>query len=97
MTALVLDILADNENAKSPKGRLHSKTIRRTRKSVQGMWDELGSYARKAYRMSWDTFQLLHETLEEKLIEEFGVKEEGKALYIPNGAIPTQLRLSAAL
>ena len=97
MTALVLDILADDANAKYPKGRCHSKTIRRTRKSVPGMWDELGQYARKSYRMSWDTFQLLHETLEEKLIEEFGFKEEGEALYIPNGAIPTLLRLSAAL
>ena len=83
MFALVLDILADDENAKSPKGRLHSKTIRRTRNSVQAMFNELGSHARKAYRMSWDAFQVLHETLEVKLKDEFGVKDR------PPNNIPT--------
>ena len=64
MFALVLDILADDENVKSPKERLHSKTISRTRNSVEAMYNELGWHARKAYHMSWDAFQVLHETLE---------------------------------
>ena len=98
MTALVLEILDGDKNAKpSLKGRLFgTKNIRRTRKSVEGMWNELGGYARKAYRMSIDAFNFLHETLEDDLKEEFGWGERSRGTT-PNGDIPTKLRLSAAL
>ena len=71
MTVCLLEMLSDEE-FKSVRGRpLGSKNIRRTRKTVESMWEELGCYARKAYRMSMDAFELLHESLEEKLKEEF--------------------------
>ena len=73
MTAFVLDTLDGDNNAKpSLKGRLlGSKNIRRTQKAVEGMWKELGGYARKAYQTIIDAFNFLHETLEDELKEEF--------------------------
>ena len=63
MTACVLDMLTEDEQ-KNLHGRLlGSKTIKRTRKKVIHMWEELGSYGRKAYRMSIKTFDMLHERL----------------------------------
>jgi len=99
MTALVLEILDGDKNAKpSLKGRLFgTKNIRRTQKSVEDMWKELGGYARKAYRMRIDAFNFLHETLEDDLKEEFGGGERSRGGATPNGDIPTKLRLSAEL
>ena len=59
------------------------------------MWKELGNYAQKAWRVSKDTFNILHDLLDDKLNEEFG--EVDKSGRTPNGPIPTKLRLSAAL
>ena len=96
MTACVLEMLNDDE-LKGRRGRmLGSTNIRRTRKSVEGMWAELGSYARKAYRMSMESFDLLHETLRPALDEEFNVGKRARGAS-PNGDIPTKLRLSAAI
>ena len=96
MTACVLDILNDDD-MKAVRGRLlGSKNIRRTRKSVESMWEELGGYARRAYRMTIDAFNLLHETLEDSLKEEFNIRPRACG-GPPNGDIPTKLRLSAAL
>ncbi|KAL7526510.1 hypothetical protein ACHAXR_001523, partial [Thalassiosira sp. AJA248-18] len=63
---------------------------------LDNMWRELGYHARKAYRMSMETFDLLHERLEPALREEFKCqpRKNGSA---PNGEIPTKLRLSAAI
>ena len=96
MTACVLEMLDEEEQGKLRGRMLGAKNIRRTRKSVEDMWSELGSYARKAYRMSLDAFYLLHDTLEDALKEEFnsGPRARGAS---PNGDIPTKLRLSAAL
>ena len=97
MAACVLKLLEDKEDTNPMKGRLlGSNNIRRIRKTLDGMWAELGGYARKAYRMSLDSFLLLHETLEPKLREEFDVHDRSRG-RTPNGDIPTKLRLSAAL
>ena len=73
MAALVIEMLHEDE-LKHLRGRLlGSKNIRRTRKKVESMWAELGCYARRAYRMSLDAFNFLHETLEPALREEFNV------------------------
>ena len=48
MTACVLDMLSDDDT-NTLRGRLlGSKYIRRTRKSVESMWAELGGFARRA-------------------------------------------------
>ena len=46
--------------------------------------------------MSKDAFELLHETLEESMKEEFKLRPRARGRS-PNGDIPTKLRLSAAL
>ena len=97
MAACVLDILENEEAGIIPRGRMFgSKNIRRTRKDVDSMWSELNGDARKAWRMSMDAFDLLHETLEDDLKKEFkvGTRARGES---PNGEIPTKLRLSAAI
>lgn len=96
MAALVIEMLHEDE-LKHLRGRLlGSKNIRRTRKKVESMWAELGCYARRAYRMSLDAFNFLHETLEPALREEFNVGERARG-GTPNGDISSKLRLSAAL
>lgn len=96
MTACVLEMLSEDEQ-RTRRGRiLGLKNTRRIRKSVESMWDELGCYARKAYRMSMESFNLLHDTLEPALREEFNVDTRSRAAD-PNGEIPTKLRFSAAL
>ena len=98
MAACVLEMLGD-EDAKPLRGRmLGSKNVRRTRKKVKNLWAELGCYARKAYRMSMDAFDVLHDTIEDALEEEFKSKDGDRDRGVtPNGDIPTKLRLSAAL
>jgi len=97
MTACVLEMLDGKDSVQPLKGRmLGTKNIRRTRKTVSAMMDELGGFARKAYRMKMDTFLLLHETLEDKLDDEFDVGKRTRGGN-PNGDISTKLRLSAAL
>jgi hypothetical protein len=68
----------------------------RQRKDFKSMWEELGCYARKAWRMTIESFNVLHETLQPKLEQEFKLNERARGQY-PNGEIPTKLRLSAAL
>ena len=96
MAACVLEIMDDREKHFLRGRMMGTKNIKRTRKSVESMWTELGCYARKAWRMSMDAFQLLHDTLEDALKEEFNVKRRKRGAT-PNGRIPTKLRLSAAL
>ena len=96
MTACVLDMLTEEEQKNLGGHLLGAKTVRRTRKTVDNMWREVGYHARKAYRMSMETFDLLHERLEPALRKEFKCqpRKNGSA---PNGEIPTKLRLSAAI
>ena len=42
---------------------LDLKNIKHTRKEVDKIFDELGCYQRKAYRMSRESFQKLHDEL----------------------------------
>ena len=98
MAVCVLEMLGD-EDAKPRRGRmLGSKNVRRTGKKVENLWAELGCYARKAYRMSMEAFDVLHDTIKDALEEEFkskdGDRDRGVSL---NGDIPTKLRLSTAL
>ena len=94
LSAFVIDLLEADDDCK-PVGRLGASTIKRTRKKVEDMWRELGSDARKAFRMNLDTFYLLHDILEPKLLEIFGKSDCPE--QITNGEISTKLRLSAAL
>ena len=96
MSACVLDMLDDDEQKKLQGCMLGSKNIKRKRKTLQDMWAELGCYARKAYRMSMDAFDLLHGILESALKEEFNLVQRALG-STPNGDIPTKLWLSAAL
>ena len=95
--ACVLDILENNNDCEDVIGRvIGSKNVPRIRKSVDDMWSELGSCARRAYRMRLHTLKRLHSILEPFLKEEFDVKDRARG-KTPNGEIPTILRLSAAI
>jgi len=97
IAACVLDMLDSEEEEKSPRGRLlGSKNIRRTRKKVEHIWSELGCYARKAWRMSMDAFDTLHDLIQPELEEQFNIGERARGVC-PNGEISTKLRLSAAI
>ncbi|KAL9186564.1 hypothetical protein ACHAXT_005802 [Thalassiosira profunda] len=94
MTACVLDML-DEDERKHLRGRLvGTKNVRRTRKKVENMFAQLGSYGRKAYRMSLESFLHLHDILEPALREEF---LRGQRTRNTNNRISTKLRLSAAI
>ncbi|KAL7533959.1 hypothetical protein ACHAXR_010297 [Thalassiosira sp. AJA248-18] len=98
MAAAVLHMLEDEDDHKPLRGRMMgSKNIRRTRKEVENMWNELGGYARKAWRMSLDSFKSLHAKLEARLRDEFHAGDRTAGGKTPNGDIPTKLRLSAAI
>ncbi|KAL3772329.1 hypothetical protein ACHAWO_004214 [Cyclotella atomus] len=72
-----------------------AKNIARTRKEVASIWEQLGCYQQRAYRMDTDQFHDLHAQLLPQLEEQFPTKRSrGKT---PNGPINTKLRLSAAL
>ena len=97
VVAVLLELL-DEDEADALRGRMYgSQNIRRTRKSLDAMWKELGCDARKAWRMSIDSFNKLHELLLPKLKEEFPGRLPGTRGRSPNGDIPTKLRLSAAI
>ena len=96
MTTCVLELL-NLDDAEEVVGRsIGSTNIRRTRKSVIGMWKELGCYAEKAYRMSLQSLKTLHSILKSALRDEFDVKGRSRG-KTPNGDISTILRLSAAI
>ena len=96
MAACVLDLL-DGEEEAERRGQIRgSRNIRRTRKRLDDMWEELGSYGRKAYRMSRESFMTLHENLCPSLEEQFDDGSHGRQ-GPPNGFISTKLRLSAAI
>ena len=95
MVACILDLLDEDREQMTLRGRLlGSKNIHRRMKKVEGMFAELGCYGRKAWRMTLESFQVLHDLLEPQLREEFKVGERTRG-EIPNGEIPTELRLSA--
>jgi hypothetical protein len=66
------------------------KNIRRTRRSFHSLRCEYGSLFRRAYRMDYEMFCKLLEILRPKLEQECGSPA-------PNGKIPIELKLSAAL
>ena len=85
--------------AKLPTGRrvgtrFGCKTLKRTRKKVEAIFDEIGpATVRRMYRMTPESFWNLHQLLERKL-ELPKKRKRGKA---PNGLIPSDLRLATAL
>ena len=96
MATCVLDLL-DGEDDTERRGRIRgSRNIKRTRKSLDDMWEELGSHGRKAYRMSRESFLALHENLRPSLEEQFDNGVHGRQ-GPPNGFVSTKLRLSAAI
>ncbi|KAL7485249.1 hypothetical protein ACHAW6_010848 [Cyclotella cf. meneghiniana] len=67
----------------------------RTRKEVSDLFEELGSYQERDYRMNPKQFLDLHGHLHLQLEERFPTKHKrGKS---PNGSLNTKLHLSAAL
>jgi hypothetical protein len=84
--------------AKIPTGkrgtRYGCKTLKRTRRSVDAIFDEIGAATvRRMYRMTPESFWNLHQLLQRKL-ENPKKRKRGQA---PNGLIPSDLRLARAL
>jgi hypothetical protein len=75
---------------------LGTKTITRTRKTVEEMFSQLGGYANKAWKSDLDQFNEMHETLRPYLEEEFCVGERSRGATV-NGEVSIKLRLSAAI
>ena len=60
---------------RSLRGRFFgAKNIARTRKEVASIWDQLGCYQQRAYRMDTDQFHELHSQLLPQLQEHFPMK-----------------------
>ena len=92
--AAVAAAAAADPRTLSRGSRLGSKTLKRNRRKIQDIFDELGpATVRRMYRMTQDTFWHLHSLLEAKLPIP-GKRKRGKA---PNGPIPSELRLAMAL
>ena len=75
---------------------LGTKNIKRTRRSVEDMFAQLGGYAMRAWKSDLDQFNLLYATLQPFLEEQFGTGERLKG-GTPNGVVSNKLRLSAAI
>jgi hypothetical protein len=73
-----------------------TKSIKRTRKAVESMMSELGSYVKHAYKSGKEEFMKLHELLSPHLEEQFGNGERLCGATV-NGNVPSVLRLSAAI
>jgi hypothetical protein len=89
MASVVLAILGGDGDNVLRGHLLGSKNIKRTRKSVEGMMDELGCYATRAYKSSLESFDRLHQHILPELEKQLGVKERKR------GATPNSDRLSA--
>ena len=69
----------------------------RRRRSVEDIYKEMGDiYFRRAYRMTYCTFQALASMLRPYIIAASG-KKQGSRTYIPNGPICTDVRLACAI
>jgi DDE superfamily endonuclease len=76
--------------------RLRLKFIRRSRKSVQEVYESLGDVDfRKTYRMSYATFTKLASMLEDGIIKSTGAV--GNAHHYTNGYISPDVRLAIAI
>ncbi len=90
MLAACLLAVLSIQDQRSLRGRyLGSKNIE------DGLFLELGTHQRKAYRMSVEQFNELHDQLLPEILKEFPSKR--KRGRTPNGAINSKLRLSVAL
>lgn len=77
--------------------RLGKPTRYRVRISVEYIYQSLGPiYFRRAYRMTFETFQRLYEILEPYLARVIGEDPESKR-YVPNGRITKSVRLACAI
>lgn len=96
--ACVLVILDEEELAVIKRGSKHgARNISRTRKVVEKIITELGIYARRAYRMSAHSLNMLHAELKPGIDEYFSTSEEGSGRSGQNGLVPSKLRLSCAI
>jgi hypothetical protein len=97
--AFVMDLLDmfDGDVEIELRGRLMgTKNIKRTRKAVESMMSELGSYVQHAYKSGKEEFMKLHELLSPHLEEQFGNGKRLRGATV-NGEVPSVLRLSAAI
>jgi hypothetical protein len=84
------------------KGRPSARI--RERRTVEDIYNCLGPrYFRRAYRMSYDSFCVLHNKLEQGILDALdkrkikGARQHDRAPPIPNGPISTSVRLASAL
>lgn len=95
--ACLLVILDGNELDAMKRGsKRNSKNISRTRKDVDKMILELGIYARRAYRMSEVSLDMLHSELKAGIDAHFSFND-ANGRSGPNGLVPSKLRLSCAI
>ena len=95
MVACLLLTLSASEQSHLRGRYFGSKNIARTRKEVSALFEELGCYQERAYRMNPEQFLDLHRQLYPQLEKQFPTNR--KRGTTPNGSIETKLRLSAAL
>ena len=95
-TLLVLDSLLDDEKCNNR----HGKPAReRQRRRVAQIYKSLGPiYFRRAYRMTYESFCILHKILDDGIDRALGQrKHDHRTPPIANGLISTQIRLACAL
>jgi len=82
---------------KKPGSRKGCRTRKRLRRSIEEVYECLGDiYFRRAFRMTYPSFQHLHCLLKEKIDAEVG-RNHAKTFYVHNGPITSDMRLGAAL
>ena len=98
--ACLLLILDEDELQAMKRGKKYgSKNMSRTRKDVEKMILELGIHARRAYRMTAESLDMLHSELKAGIDEHFSSSDGAGAdrRNGPNGLVPSKLRLSCAI
>lgn len=77
--------------------RRGSPTRKRTRRSIEELYDELGNlYFRRAFRMSYESFLALHSFLKDGIMKYSG-RDANSTNNRPNGPIFATVRLGSAL
>ena len=101
VVAAVVAVIAQKElSTKSSSNRLGKSARLRKRQSIAAIHKMLGpTYFRRAYRMTYESFWILHNKLRNGILQALGRirQEEDEGPPVPNGLISTSIRLACAL
>ena len=95
---MMRSLLERRKDKSSSSNRSNCDTIRRTRKSIQQVYRELGpNMFRRSFRMEYSTFSLLFAKIKPQLVRTMGRNRRKKRKHAVNGLIPLASRLGCAI